>query len=101
MLQARRTVAVEEDEGDSKTSNDGKHTIIVAYGKHFEEWHIGNVWSVGGSKFLLPDAAGAATPSLDETETSLSKNISNNNPRQAMTLAMTAIDFLIDCGSES
>ena len=39
MLQARCTVAVEEEEGDSKTSNDGEHTIIVAYGERFKEWH--------------------------------------------------------------
>ena len=39
MLRARRTVAVEEEEGDSKTSNDGEHTIVVAYVERFEEWH--------------------------------------------------------------
>ena len=43
MLRLRRTVAVEEEDGDSKMSNDGEHTIIVAYGERFDEWHIGNV----------------------------------------------------------
>ena len=73
----------------------------MAFGEGFKEWHVRNVWSNVGSKFVSPDAAGAAPPSLAETEMSLSENISNSNPRQAMMLAMAAMEFLIDCGSEN
>ena len=88
MLQARRTVSLEDEEGESKTSNDDddEHNIIVAYRERFEEWHVGTVWSVGVSEFVSPDAAGAAPPSLAETETVTTIITSNNNPRQAMVV---------------
>ena len=96
MLRARHTVAIEEEERDSKTPNDDGHTIIVAYGKQIEEWHEGNSWSVGGSKIVSPDAAGTAPPSLADTETSSSIIISNNNPQRAMTLVIVAMACLTD-----
>ena len=82
-------------------TNDDEHTIIMAYEEWVEEWHVGDVWSAGGSRFVSPDTAGAVLPSLAETETSLSDNTSNNNPRQAMALVVAEMEFLIDCGIES
>ena len=80
MLQARHIIAVEEEEGECKTPDGYKYTIIVAYGELFEEWHVGNVWSVGGSKFVLPDAAGPSPPSLTKTKTSSSNDNFQQQP---------------------